>query len=150
MRIAFFNTENTPTPGEIRSIETRYNLSFPDDYVKHLLTYNGGECKPNIFEFTENQQVTESNIDWFLAVYDGEYDNLEDYIITYKVNEARIPDSFVPIAHDPGGNLICISCSDKRIYFWDHEKENITANHNQPENVYLIANSLPELFGILK
>lgn len=148
--LEFFNTEDNLTLNDIRSIEIKYSLSFPDEYIKHLLVYNGGQCSPNIFEFSENGQATESNIDWFLAICDGKFDNLEDYITIYKVNEIRIPGSFIPIAHDPGGNLICISCSDNRIYFWDHERETVNTNHHHPENVYFIANNLTELFNMLK
>lgn len=81
--VKFISTENDLELHEIRSIEKKYNLSFPNDYINHLLANNGGQCEPNGFEFIEDGKVSESNIDWFLAIYDGEYDNLDDYIKTY-------------------------------------------------------------------
>lgn len=149
--VKFFDTEKKLALDEIKSIEARYNLSFPVSYLKHLLAYNGGRCEPNIFEFVENEIVTESDIDWFLAIYNGEFDNLEDYIKTYKIENIRLPLDLIPIAHDSGGNLICISSKNEGIYFWDHEKE---MSHYKKElefnNVYLISKSLQIFFNSLK
>jgi cell wall assembly regulator SMI1 len=148
--VEFFNTENNLTLEQIKLIESKYQLAFPDEYVDHLLANNGGQCDPNVFEFMENGQLTESNIDWFLAIYDGKYDSLEEYIKIFKKEQERIPDSFIPIAHDPGGNLICISSVDKKIYFWDHEKELLNADHNGSNNIHFIASSLGIFLSNLK
>lgn len=148
--VEFFNTESDVTLEQIRLIESKYQLTFPDEYVNHLLVNNGGQCNPNIFEFMENGQLTESNVDWFLAIYDGKHDSLEEYIKTYKKDQERIPDSFIPIAHDPGGNLICISCVDKKIYFWDHEKEMLNTDHNGSGNIHFIDSNLEAFLSNLK
>ena len=149
--VKFFDTEKKLTLDEIKSIEAMYNLSFPDSYLKHLLAYNGGQCEPNIFEFVENEIVTESDIDWFLAIYDGEFDNLEDYIKTYKIEKTRLPLDLIPIAHDSGGNLICISSKNGGIYFWDHEKEMPYYKKEwEFNNVYLISENLQAFFDLLK
>ncbi|QEM12944.1 SMI1/KNR4 family protein [Mucilaginibacter rubeus] len=148
--VEFFNTENNLTVEQIRLIASKYQLVFPDEYVDHLLINNGGQCHPNVFEFIENGQLTESNVDWFLAIYDGRYDSLEQYIKVFKKDQARIPDSFIPIAHDPGGNLICISCVDKKIYYWDHEKEMINADHNGAGNIHFIARNLETFLNSLR
>ena len=141
--VKFFDTEKKLTLDEIKSMEAMYNLSFPDSYLKHLLAYNGGQCEPNIFEFVENEIVTDSDIDWFLAIYDGEFDNLKDYIKTYKIEKIRLPLDLIPIAHDSGGNLICISSQNGGIYFWDHEKEMPYYKKEwEFNNVYLISASL--------
>ena len=63
----------------------------------------------------------------------------------YIFEEKRLPDYFVPIAHDPGGNLICISCSETEngfVYFWDHENEG-------NNNVYLISKGFNDFIGNL-
>lgn len=122
----FSQTEIQLTSSQIEKVERIVGLDFPTEYRNHLLKYNGGQCDPNEFNFLENGKTTSSNVDWFLAIYDGEYDNLEDYINTYKIEQKRMPSRILPIAHDPGGNLVCISCEGfdvGQIYFWDHEKE---------------------------
>lgn len=140
---------------QIEELEKYVGLNFPYEYKEHLLKNNGGRCSPNVFQFNENGKLTESCIDWFLAVYDGEYDNLKDYIETYKIQEKRLPQQMLPIAHDSGGNLICVSCDSEDkgfIYFWDHEGEvnyDITTDKDY-SNLYFIAKSFNEFIDGLE
>ena len=140
---------------QIEEIEKYVGLNFPKEYKEHLLQNNGGQCSPNVFRFNENEKWTDSCIDWFLAIYDGEYDNLKKYIQTYKLEEKRLPIHILPIAHDPGGNLICTSCNTEDegcIYFWDHENEvdyNISGDKDY-SNLYFVAKSFNEFIDGLK
>lgn len=151
----FIETEAQISIEQIEELEKLVNLTFPQEYKNHLLLHNGGRCEPNVFGFIEDNEPTESCIDWFLAIYDGEYDNLKDYIETYKLNEKRLPFHIIPIAHDPGGNLICISCGERDygyIYFWNHEKEvdyNISADEDY-SNLYLISQTFNSFLENLK
>jgi len=153
--ITFSQTEAPLTDGQIKEIEKFVGLEFPIQYRKHLLKYNGGQCSPNVFIFNENGEITDSMVDWFLAIYDGEYDNLKQEIEWVKIEEKRMPTHILPIAHDPAGNLICISCkgNDKGyIYFWDHEQEvdySITDDSDY-SNLYLIAESFDEFIDGLR
>jgi len=147
--VKFTQLEKTLKPKDIDEIEKTVSLKFPEEYRKHLLKYNGGQCSPNEFSFIENGKKTNSCVDWFLAIYDGEYDNLSDYIKTYKLDEKRLPADIIPIANDPGGNLICISCGKEdngAIYFWDHEKEvdYSVSGDDDYSNLFLIANSFKD------
>ncbi len=147
--VNFSQIEGNVSINDIEAMEKFVGLKFPNEYRAHLLQYNGGRCFPNTFKFIENGHWTESIVDWFLAIYDGKYDNLEKYIKTYKINEKRLPVHIIPIAHDPGGNLICISCDtdDKGcIYFWDHENEvDYSVNDDSDySNLYLVANGFTE------
>lgn len=153
--VNFFETEVPIDLSKIKAIENLIGLTLPDEYKQHLLKYNGGQCLPNCFKFTENNNETYSSIDWFLAIYDGEHDNLENYITIYKIEERRLPQHIVPIAHDPGGNLICISCGENdygHIYFWDHEKEISNTTYLETRkynNLYHVASSLNKFFDNL-
>lgn len=151
----FVEFEGKIEVSDINAIESKIGLELPDQYKSHLLEFNGGRCTPNEFSFIENGKETTSIIDWFLAIYDGEYDNLEDYIDTYKADDKRLPLSMVPIAHDPGGNLILISCAKDNygsIYFWDHEKE--VNYQSEPDsnqsNIYFIAKDFNTFLDQLK
>lgn len=151
----FFDTQPSATTDEINSLEQYASLSFPDDYRSHLLHYNGGQCLPNGFSFLENGKVSSSNVDWFLATRSEEWGSLKDYIETFKVDEKRMPSNLLPIAFDPGGNLICISCSGLdlgRIYFWDHENEvdYSIADDEDYSNIYLVSNHLTQFLDSLR
>lgn len=153
--IIFSHTELPITQFQINEIEQIIGLRLPEEYKKHLLTYNGGRCLPNRFFFDENGKRTSSGIDWFLAIYDGKYDNLKNYIKIYKKEEKRLPHNILPIAHDPGGNLVCISCVGEDfgyIYFWDHEKEVDfqDPDHNEYSNLYLVAKSFQSFLDELQ
>lgn len=153
--VTFSQTESKLSLAQIEEVEKYVRLDFPAEYKQHLLKYNGGQCTPNVFKFDENGNWTESCIDWFLAIYEGEYDNLKKYIQIYKLEEKRLPIHILPIAHDPGGNLICISCHIDDvgyIYFWDHENEvNYSVSHDTDySNLHFVAKSLNEFIDGLK
>ena len=147
--LSFFETKNPITINQITEIEQRINLVFPEAYKLHLLQHNGGYCEPYVFSFQQDGRITNSGIDWFLAIYDGKYHNLWDYIDTYKIDEKRLPTHILPIAHDPGGNLICISCGADDygcVYFWEHELEvdYTESDDTDYSNLYLIAPNFNE------
>ncbi len=153
--LEFFRTETSLTLQKINEIEAFIGLIFPKNYKEHLLLNNGGQCKPNIFSFNEMGTLSNSSIDWFLAIYDGKHDNLMNYLKIYKVNEKRLPSHILPIAHDPGGNLICISCDTAdvgSIFFWDHEKEidYRFSDDTDYSNLYFITNDFDEFLNSLK
>lgn len=153
--VNFSQTESNLDLSQIREVEALVELDFPELYVEHLLKFNGGQCEPNVFSFEEEGLVTESCVDWFLAIYNGEYDNLIAYIKGYKIEEKRLPWHIVPIAHDPGGNLICISCEGNDrgyVYFWNHEKEVDYAKSSDEDysNLYLIADNFNSFLESLK
>ncbi len=152
--INIINTEIEIGAYEIAKIEKILGYTFPNEYKKHILKFNGGQCNPNKFKFDNNGTIEESSIDWFLAIYDGEYDNLAHYIQIYKIQSKRMPSDLFPIAHDPGGNLICISSNPKSygfIYFWDHESEinEYSDIEFMYENIYLISNSFKQFLSSL-
>ena len=105
MGIKFYDTEKAISKFDFENIEKILTFRLPEEYKTHLLMYNGGRCKPNIFSFIEEGKISKSSIDWFLAIYEGKYDNLNTYINMYKFEQKRIPFYLVPIAHDAGGNF---------------------------------------------
>jgi len=147
--IGFFETEPQLSFNDIKEIENYVGLTFPDEYKIHLIKYNGGRCFPNVFKFIENDELAESNIEWFNAIYDGEYNNMKWSIEVYKLDEKRMPKNILPIASDGLGNEICISCGGidlGYVYFWDHEKEvdYDESDDSNYSNLYLIAKSFNE------
>lgn len=144
----FSDSEKKITASDITRLEKKLSLKFPQSYKNHLLTHNGGRCKPNVFSFVENGKQTESAIGWFFSVKYGDTYNLYEVVKDYKTEQNRVPVDFLPIADDPLGNLICIDTQTEKIYFWDHETEpSVTGNPDMWSNVYWIADSLDEFFA---
>lgn len=152
--VTFFSEETLITEYQLLDFERVLGLTLPPEYRNHLLQHNGGQCRPNVFSFVENGNETTSRVDWFLALYDGDYDNLKNYAEIYKMDEKRMPDSLLPIAHDDGGNMVCIACHGVdfgKIYFWDHENEVDYSNSDDADysNLYLIAPSFSDFLAAL-
>jgi cell wall assembly regulator SMI1 len=144
------NASGSLSMERLKSIERKYNIDFPPEYRHFLLAYNGGQPQPSAFYFKHtNGSYSDSCVDWFLAIYDEDYSNFENYFDRYKGHLPRVPDELVPIAHDPGGNLICIAVKGENrgaIYFWDHEREEELPTYR---NVHLVADSFNEFLESL-
>ncbi|MBC6992627.1 SMI1/KNR4 family protein [Neolewinella lacunae] len=121
----FIDTEPDTSIEAIKQIETNHGIQFPSEYVRHILKYNGGSCSPDTFSFMEDGEKAESQIDYFHAVNSG-----DDYDLSRCIQdlngEGRLNKYLIPIATDPLGNFVLISCRESdfgKIYFWDHENE---------------------------
>ncbi len=146
MNIQITHSQRPVDAETLSKVEKQYDFRFPDEYKSFLLQSNGGKINPRNFTFGA-EDYEGSRIDKFLAVYSGEHDNFEKYFQMYKKDAQRLPDNLVPIAHDDGGNLICISVDGNdcgAIYFWDHEYE-----LEDEENIFLIKSSFNEFLAAL-
>jgi hypothetical protein len=128
----------------IKNFETEYNVNLPERYKGFLLNWNGGYPEPSLFKISDEKGV--SVLDHFYGIGDDE-SGLCDYIDIY---EYRLPTGFVPIANDPGGNVICLGTNESyydNIYFWDHENEQ--EDNEDMSNMYFLANNIDEFLGNL-
>ena len=153
MKVRMFDSAAPLSPHCLSKLESRLNITLPDDYRNFLLKYNGGFPNPSVFRFKgKSGPYTDSCVDWFLSVYKGEYHNFETTFLRTKSERIRLPADLVAIGHDPGGNWICIAVSGPHrgsVYFWDHENE--APNEEAPwyRNVHLIADSFDEFLDSL-
>ena len=105
----------------IEKEELKHGFQVPDEYKEFLLQQNGGHPKRCCFRFGKGTYM-DSMISNFLAIGGPGYMNLAHFVEVYS---DRLPSHVIPIADDPGGNLIVMSCEGKTrgaVYFWDHEK----------------------------
>ncbi len=138
------DSSGTTDLSEIERVEQLAGARLPSEYRNFLLRHNGGYPDPDGFLFKDLSDG--SSVDRFLSIGSGEHSNLEKYLITYQ---GRFPVDFLPIAHDPGGNLVLIGTSgghSGKIYFWDHEYE---ADGSEPDmsNMHLVAQSFSEFLN---
>jgi hypothetical protein len=117
-KLKFIITNRSIDKRELRELEERLMMKLPNSYIEFLLTNNGGlptECTFDISDYNQSSIV-------FYGVNTG--DEHSDLLVNYEAYEKRLPEKILPIGFDPGSNLICLSISDGKILFWDHEKEN--------------------------
>ena len=133
----------------IVNAEAQLGFALPAPYRNFLLLYNGGHPEPAAFPIDNNPADTHGLVQAFLCINEQDVYNLATYVKRYR---NRVPAGFLPIAVDPGGNLICLAMAGARagkVYFWDHEEE---AEEGQPptdKNVFLIANTFDEFLSRL-
>jgi len=148
-----FNKINSPTnKDEIRKLEKKWRITLPEVYKKFLLQNNGGRVGEEVFPIQNNPSGDRAIIHSFFGLnLDNVYD-LDSKLRVYKAGQ-RIPDNFIPIACDVGGNLVCISFKGEdegKVYFWDHEDEYMEGEKVGYKNVYLVADNLEEFINSLR
>lgn len=110
MNVTIFNTASPLTEEDIDQAEQRIGQPIPAAYRAFLIAHNGGQPDPDGFSsYAENGEVhDQSLVSWFFGLNTGSYYNdLEQHY--QLVLERRVPSDLLPIASDPGGNLICLS-----------------------------------------
>ncbi len=125
--------------------------SLPSDYRNFLLTSNGGYTKDNdAFTFYNESDGSGSQLNGLYGLNLPEDDYVNDIewnFDEYSVNDKRIPDNFIFIGYDAGGNQICLGISGKHtgeIWFWDHEEEADDGEEPSMANMSLIAKTFTD------
>lgn len=129
----------------LNNFEKEFQIRLPDEYRQFIIKYNGGYPEPDGFKFMNKSKG--SSVDRFLGLVDDEYEDIRKYIQKYK---DRIPTNLIPIAYDPGSNLVCISVSGEdfgSVYFWEHELEFDEGQKPDYSNVTIIANNFNEFLN---
>jgi hypothetical protein len=142
------NAHPSVSAAEIEQLARAHGISLPAEYLEFLVTSNGGKPVPSDFSFEARGELVEATVHYFLAIRDGT-NGLAFY---WENMRGRMPAELVPIASDPGGNLICLGVSGEvrgKVYFWDHELE----SDDEPpgwDNFSLIAGSFTEFLAGLQ
>jgi cell wall assembly regulator SMI1 len=138
------------TEQDVLRLEQELGASFPEDYRAFLLAHNGGYPEPGDFDIPgESVPESGSTVDWFLTLEAGAHNDLRHELDVYR---GRVPPSLLPIAFDPGGNLICLGLSGEHrgvVYFWDHELEAEEDEEADFRNVYFVADSFSRFLDSL-
>lgn len=138
------STNETLSVEQIEQFEVRNDLKLPEKYKSFLLQCNGGYTEPSLFKISDKQGKSVVNV---LNGIGNMYDNLDKVIEIY---EFRLPDRFIPIGDDHGGNVICLGTKEpyyETVYFWDHELE--PENPDDMSNMYFLANDIEEFLNNL-
>ncbi|MEP3278567.1 MAG: SMI1/KNR4 family protein [Stappiaceae bacterium] len=147
MKVLIRRSNQPVDNGDLLKFEKSIGIELPEKYREFLSTYNGGQPDPNAFLYKDKSQG--SLVDYFLGLDVAGRANLERYYHRYK---DRIPGRFIPIAYDPGGNLIVIGTAGEtngQIFFWDHEMEAEEDEQPDMSNMHLVADSFEEFLAEL-
>jgi hypothetical protein len=128
MSINWSSGRGTCTIAEIKEVELRLCISFPEPYVTLVTKANGAYPDKKVFDIEGRKScVFESLINWDKSRKANFYFFLE--IISNK--------NIIPFGKDPFGNLICFDFSNTgmtHIVFWNHENEEVSYIANSFES----------------
>lgn len=145
---------SAPSEADIDTIAREVQQPIPEQYRKFFCAF-GGQAPGGYAYFgflSPHPTMKRGVIDVFFGVIPGDSYDIFWNLQTYK---GRIPSKLLPIASDPGGNIICLSLQGQdlgSVYFWDHSREEDVGGNEEPgfSNVYLIARSLDEFINSLE
>ncbi len=132
---------------DLMELERQLGFVLPMEYRNFLLIHNGGYPEPDVFPIHNNPVGNCGILHHYLCIKPGD---VYDIWGTFKNYQGRIPPDFLPIAGDPGGNLLCLGIFGEtmgQIYFWDHEEE---FTDRPRHNLYFVADSFFELLDKLQ
>jgi cell wall assembly regulator SMI1 len=150
MSFEIVDSEAPVTPERIAEVERLIGVELPTQYKSFLLKHNGGAPVPDRFPYRrEGKKPQAGMVAWFLAIYDGKHENL---VRNIKAFQGRIPVDTLPIARDPGGNLILLGLRPPlqgKVFFWTKELESDDGTPTEPELLYHVADSFEEFLTSL-
>jgi hypothetical protein len=135
-----------PSANQVSAFEQRYKISLPSLYRNFLQTVNGGLPTPNKFEIPDCGESALADVLYGLAPSS----QAGDLGVEYEQLRNELPEGFLPIGHDPGGNyLLLATIGDRagRIYYWD--ATHFFRSSNESRDTYLIAKNLDEFLESL-
>lgn len=129
----------------IMKFEEKFGISLPKDYKEFMLENNGGETEDDyLFDFYDNvfKKNNTSVVRSFFRLYEDKnddvvYDDLEKICEIMWKEETLSPKS-LPIADDPGSNVIYMSLKEEdygAIYFANHEYEDSETGYLFPSKI---------------
>jgi hypothetical protein len=125
------------TMDDIESFQSKHNIKLPQQYIKFLLKYNGGYPALSAFKISGKG---ESLVNKFYGI--GKMNmNLSE---VFEIDEGELPEGFVAIASDPGGNEILLGIEGAhvdKVFFLFHDMEEGGDN-----NMVFLSNSFDEFF----
>jgi len=138
------------TQEDIINLERQLEHEIPNEYARFLLAYNGGMPQQNCHDAhgTAGRRIGSVICVEMLYSLAGKSEVVkETHSIewNYSVYRGRIPENFLPIGEDGGGNQVCISLYGEDagcVWYWDHNKEIIPPDYS---NCYKVADNFQAL-----
>ena len=124
------------TEEDIREVEERFGITFPQVLRKFYLEHNGDIIKSCIFTLDGNEYM----------VQDLHYIKVKnrasvDLIFPWQIEDGYISPCFVPFAYDPGGES----------YYWHTEDESVYfINGIDIENPVFVCKTIDEFFKLIE
>jgi len=145
-KVSFVDVGKSLTEKRLVQVEALAGCPCPPDYRRFLLQFNGGKPSPAKFSIPEyDYDVT---VDLFFHV-DAAHRSC-DLCYCLREFDGDMPERFVPIGRNPGGNILLMDLSEdgkSPIFYWD--VSNFHPSSSDEGNTYQIADSFSDLLDRL-
>jgi hypothetical protein len=130
----------------VKRFELETGIDLPSDYRDFVAAWGLALFDGNVsFPIQGDPSFGgEGLLDVFFGFKPGDANDLAE---NFELYAGRIPDDLMPVAEDPGSNMICLSFAGRRrgrVMFFDKEAE------GSPEAMWIIADSWDEFMRSLK
>lgn len=133
-----------PTKEQIRRIERYCGIELPDSYLEFLAHHNGGSPELSVFDcYGEKRDI--DRLYPLTSDYDDPKKTLSVETILKTGSWPGNDRKYIPIGHDPSGNMVCLDLSPKtkgQVILWDHDTPG--------EEIRKVADSFEEFISSLK
>ncbi len=142
---------------QLAHVEQAIGKSLPNDYREFLTDFGATFVYRMLFSFQEQGRPSKDYIEQFYGIAPDV--PLDDLASEYDDYQGRIPVDLLPIGEDAVGNIICLGLTGEKrgkVYFWDHEREEMEPDDAPPNwqpgysNISFVADSFDEFFFSLQ
>ena len=134
----FLEASKPLNDSDIRQVENDLGLSFPIDFKKHYLKFNGGYPEKDTYKWKDGSITA---INTFSSIkYEG-FNSLEETYRNLILSGEHLSTGIVPFANDDVGNLFCISTrkdDNGSVYYCNNDHYN---TENKEECLTLLETS---------
>lgn len=160
MKTIITDTGKSITELDIALAEKKISKKFPDEYKSFLIKHNGGRPQLSGFDIEWSDEHRDevwvydhSMVHFFIDIdLDENNDATTNLFGCFDSYEGQVPSDTIPIAYDPGGNLILIGVEGEnrgKIFFWLQEFETEDDEDTDYSNVGFVANTFNEFIDSL-
>lgn len=131
---------------EIDDYEQRTGIDLPAEYKRFLLSTNGMVPSPDQLQIPNTEHAVLVGI-----LYGIRQERvMGDIEYVTKLHEDDLPDGFIAIGHDPGGNSFLLGTKKAtrgKVYFWD--KRGLLKARKKKGNTYWLGDSIDDVLDAL-
>jgi len=138
------------TKKEISAFEKLIGFNLPENYSAFLRLNNGGQPKLDTLKVRIGKTEELWSINYFYGLHSKE--DWASMFVVLNSLKSRIPNEFIPIANDSGGNYYVLNLSKEKygqISFWNHNNESENKGINYYKNITFLFKSFSELASSL-
>jgi cell wall assembly regulator SMI1 len=142
----FLETSPPLDLNDLKQIEDKLAIQFPEDFKSHYLLHNGGYPSNDNYRWRTGG-ITGINI--FFSFKSVGHQQVEEIYENLVITEKYLPVGIIPFASDNGGNFFCVSAREQdygQVFYCNNDHY---VNGNPESPLVFLENSLNDFLDKL-